>query len=46
VVLRQIRLGRRYGENTEVLAGLSEGEAVAVDPVSAGIYLKEQAGDR
>ena len=46
VVLRQIRLGRRYGENTEVLAGLSEGEAVSVDPVSAGIFLKEQAGDR
>lgn len=46
VVLRQIRLGRRYGENTEVLAGLSEGEMVSLDPVSAGIFLKEQAGVR
>ena len=46
VILRQIRLGRRYGENTEVLAGLSEGEAVSADPVSAGIFLKEQAGVR
>jgi len=46
VHLRQIRLGRRYGENTEVLAGLSEGETVAVDPVSAGIFLKEHAGVR
>ena len=46
VILRQIRLGRRYGEYTEVLAGLSEGEAVSVDPVSAGIFLKEQAGVR
>ena len=44
VTLRQVRLGRRYGDNTEVLAGLSEGESVAVDPVAAGIYLKEQAG--
>lgn len=44
VTLRQIRLGRRYGEKTEVLAGLSEGEAVCLDPVRAGIYLKDQAG--
>lgn len=44
VTLRQVRLGRRYGDNLEVLAGLSEGESVAVDPVAAGIYLKEQAG--
>jgi RND family efflux transporter MFP subunit len=44
VTLRQVRLGRRYGETVEVLAGLSEGELVAVDPVAAGIFLKEQAG--
>jgi RND family efflux transporter MFP subunit len=43
VALRQVRLGRRYGEDYEVLAGLGEGEAVALDPVGAGIYLKEQA---
>jgi RND family efflux transporter MFP subunit len=44
VSLRQVRLGRRYGESVEVLAGLSEGELVAVEPVAAGIYLKEQSG--
>lgn len=44
VMLRQVRLGRRYGEFIEVLAGLSEGERVAAEPVAAGIYLKEQSG--
>jgi len=44
VTLRQVRLGRRYGDSIEALAGLSEGETVARDPVSAGIYLKEQSG--
>jgi RND family efflux transporter MFP subunit len=42
VVLRQVRLGRKYGSSIEVLAGLSEGEMVATDPVAAGIYLKER----
>ena len=42
VVLRQVRLGRKYGTSIEVLAGLSEGETVATDPVAAGIYLKER----
>ena len=42
VALRQVRLGRRYGDSIEVLSGLSEGEAVAFDPVAAGIWLKEQ----
>jgi RND family efflux transporter MFP subunit len=42
VSLRQVRLGRRYGEFMEVLTGLNEGEAVAIDPVLAGIRLKEQ----
>jgi len=42
VALRQVRLGRRYGNSIEVLSGLSEGEAVAIDPVAAGIWLKEQ----
>src|SRR5210317_178064 len=41
VALRQVRLGRRYGDSIEVLSGLSEGEAVAIDPVAAGIWLKE-----
>lgn len=44
VTLRQVRLGRLYGDSIEVLAGLSEGETVARDPVSAGIYLKDQSG--
>lgn len=44
VVLRQVRLGRRYGESIEVLAGLGSGESVATDPVRAGIFLKEQSG--
>lgn len=44
VALRQIRLGRVFGESIEVLAGLSEGEQVAAEPVAAGIYLKEQSG--
>jgi multidrug efflux pump subunit AcrA (membrane-fusion protein) len=42
VGLRQVRLGRRYGDSIEVLSGLSEGETVAIDPVAAGIWLKEQ----
>jgi RND family efflux transporter MFP subunit len=41
VTLRQIRVGRRYGERVEVLAGLEAGEAVATDPVAAGVYLQE-----
>jgi RND family efflux transporter MFP subunit len=43
VSLRQVRLGRRHGESIEILAGLSADESVAIDPVSAGIWLKEQA---
>ena len=43
VALRQVRLGRSYGEAVEVLAGLVEGETVATDPVRAGIWLKDQA---
>ena len=46
VALRQVRLGRRYGDDYEVLAGLGEGEVVALDPVAAGIYLKEQAAQQ
>lgn len=43
VSLRQVRLGRQYGEQIEILAGLSEGEQVATDPVQAGIFRKEQS---
>jgi RND family efflux transporter MFP subunit len=46
VHFRQVRPGRRYGEDQqEVLAGLSAGERVALDPVRAAILLKNaQAG--
>ena len=43
VALRQVRLGRTYGDTVEVLAGLGEGDKVALDPVAAGIWLKEHA---
>ena len=42
IALRQVRLGRKFGDSIEILAGLSEGEVVATDPVAAGIYLKER----
>jgi RND family efflux transporter MFP subunit len=32
---RQVRLGRRYGDTVEVLAGLRPGERVAQDPIAA-----------
>jgi RND family efflux transporter MFP subunit len=38
--LRQIRVGEAVGDRVEVLAGLTEGERVALDPVQAGIYAK------
>jgi len=38
--LRQIRVGEAMGDRVEVLAGLTEGERVALDPVQAGIYAK------
>lgn len=47
--LRQIRLGRRFGDQIEVLAGLSKGENVALDPVKAAIAInsdnREKTGD-
>lgn len=35
VELRQVRLGRTHGDEVEVLAGVSRGEKVALDPVAA-----------
>ena len=43
VRLRQIRVGDTFGDRVEVLAGLQEGEQVALDPVQAGIYAKTSA---
>jgi RND family efflux transporter MFP subunit len=40
VRFRQVRVGNVFGERIEVLAGLEEGERIALDPVRAGIYLK------
>lgn len=34
--LRQVRLGHRFGERWEVLAGLAAGDRVATDPLAAG----------
>lgn len=43
IAFRQIRVGRTLpGGEVEVLAGLSEGEVVALDPVAAAVYLKER----
>ncbi len=44
---RQVRLGniqrRASGDQVEVLAGLESDEKVALDPIAAGIVLKQQA---
>jgi len=42
ISLRQIRIGRLIGEQMEVLAGLTAGEKIAIDPIAAGIELKQQ----
>ncbi len=44
VRFRQVRIGNRYGDRFEILAGLSPGERVALDPVHAGVVLKQSAG--
>ncbi|MGV8931447.1 MAG: efflux RND transporter periplasmic adaptor subunit [Luteimonas sp.] len=35
LVLRQLRLGQRTGDDVEVLAGIKAGETIATDPVAA-----------
>jgi RND family efflux transporter MFP subunit len=42
VHFRQVRLGRALDDAFVVLAGLSEGEQVALDPIAAGVVLKGQ----
>lgn len=42
VSFRMLRLGRQLGDSIQVLAGLEAGEQVAIDPVHAGIVLKQQ----
>ncbi len=47
VSLRQVRLGERHEDGRiTVLAGLSPGERVAMDPIRAGVLLKAQAQAR
>lgn len=44
ISFRQVRIGRRFDtDQLDVLAGLDAGERVAVDPLRAGVQLKEQA---
>jgi len=42
VHFRQVRLGRALDSAYVVLAGLNEGERVALDPIAAGVLLKSQ----
>jgi RND family efflux transporter MFP subunit len=39
VGLRQLRLGHRYGDEVDVLAGLAPGDRIAADPEAAALYL-------
>ena len=44
ITFRQVRIGRRLDNSMlDVLAGLDAGERVALDPIRAGVQLKEQA---
>jgi len=45
VRLRQVRTGQAFGDQMEILAGLSAGERVALDPVRAGIVAKSTVGN-
>jgi len=44
--LRQIRIGDQLGDQVEVLAGLSEGESIALDPVAAGLMAMKKSSDK
>lgn len=39
--LRQLRIGHRYADQVEVLAGLDDGERIATDPAAAARWLAE-----
>jgi multidrug efflux pump subunit AcrA (membrane-fusion protein) len=45
VLLRQVRLGHRYGGAIEVLSGLTAGERIALDPGAAMRYLVARRAD-
>lgn len=42
IAMRQVRVGRHYDGQVEILAGLEGGERVALDTVKAAIQLKQQ----
>lgn len=42
IVFRLVKSGRIHDERVEIHAGLEQGERVALDPIKAGILLKEQ----
>ena len=42
ITFRQVRPGNPFGDQIEILAGLEANETVALDPVRAGIRLKNQ----
>ena len=44
ISLRQIRTGHRFGDRVEILAGLTENERVATDPVAALAHIDAAAG--
>ena len=41
VSLRQVRLGHAVGDRVEILAGLANGDRVALDPVAAGLKARQ-----
>ena len=43
VSLRQVRLGHARGGQVEILAGLADGERIALDPVAAGLRARQPA---
>lgn len=42
IALRQLRLGHRFGDRYEVLAGLVEGEEIVLDPIAAAEWLRRR----
>lgn len=45
IALRLVRVGRHRNGQVEILAGLEEGEVVALDPIRAGVALKRQRSE-
>lgn len=42
ISMRQVRLGKKHADQIEILAGLSNGERLALNPLDAAIALKTQ----